>query len=110
MVIDINKDLLIKFSFYFSIISFFGLEILLRILGFNFLLYLPESFQILLDVFTLVSIFILFFWVLIRTYQNQQWLHFWLSLLTFFYIWIYYLFYMNLKSKNQKSISDSNDL
>ncbi|SFV86503.1 hypothetical protein MNB_SUP05-SYMBIONT-4-423 [hydrothermal vent metagenome] len=49
--------------------------------------------------------FSLFFWTLKETSKNKQWFHFWITLLTFYYTWIYYIFFHEKGFNLAKKIS-----
>ncbi len=78
-----------QYLFYVSFISYMVI-FLLNNDAFN---YIPKLFRVWGGFFVAGSFVLLYFQALIETSKNKQWLHFWLTLLTIFYVWIYYIFF-----------------
>ncbi len=53
----------------------------------------------------LVASILLYLHIIIHTYKNKRWLHFWLTLLTVYYTWIYYIFFYEKGFSLAKKIS-----
>lgn len=97
----------LKYLFYVSFTPFlivYILHYLFDIVVTNSVI--PNFFRIWGGFFVAGSFFLLYFQALIEASKNKQWLHFWLTLLTMFYAWIYYIFFhekgFNLAKKIRK--------